>query len=673
MKQKSLLKTVLLLLCALVAGSGSAWAEEVTFSPADFSGQGTSGTGSTITATKNGVTFTCNKGYGVTEHSRCYSGSKITISSTNTITAISFTFTGNNYKGGLETSYTNLATTSWEKTLSSQARITSVVVTISSAPSVRTSISSLDFGTIKANDSNEKTFDITPLNLTNNLILTSTNSIYTVSVNTIPADASKTTVTVTASPTSINNNTAGQIIISCEDLEEDIEIDLSAIIERNDANISFDPVSITLTQGDELTSQPFKNPKNLTGITFISSYNNVASVSNSGVITLGNSTGTAIIKATIAQSDVYNAGEATCTITVNPAGVTPEPSAIGYYEKVTSADELVNGYYLIVYETGKVALNGNLESTAFDVEGNTVAFTFSNNIILSTENTRAAEFEIKSMTDGYSIQSKTHEYYITHTGSKNSLNTSETEKANTITFETNGDALIKNSVYRLAYNSNSDQRRFRYFNSTNQQTIQLYKYVEASNPDNIDIYVSAAGLATYASNFDLDYSNVTGLEAYIAKNGENSTITLEQVNKVPAGTGVLLRATAGGTSFNVPVASGTMDDVEGNLFVRGTGVAVASVVTVNSATKYNYILNVVNNKLGFYKANNQMVATNRAYLQTSVAAEARVDINFGENSGIVTVSREATANNRYYDLQGRSVMQPTKGLYIVNGKKVVVK
>lgn len=188
----------------------------------------------------------------------------------------------------------------------------------------------------------------------------------------------------------------------------------------------------------------------------------------------------------------------------------------------------------------------------------------------------------------------------------------------------------------------------------------------------VEVTVSSAGLATFACDNALDYTNVSGLEAYIAQE-DNGAIALLKKNKVPAGTGVLLRATDGGTSFNVPVASGTMDDVVGNLFVRGTGAEVASEETVNSATKYNYILNEVNNKLGFYKANNKTVATNRAYLQTSVAAEARVDINFGENSGIVTVSREATASNRFYDLQGRSVMQPTKGLYIVNGKKVVVK
>ena len=118
---------MVLLLCALIAGSVSLWAAEASFAPSNFSDQGTSGTGSSISATVDGVTFSCDKGYGTTQI-RCYSGGKITISSSNTITAISFTFSGS-YTGGLETSYKNLSTTSWEKTLSSQARITAATVT----------------------------------------------------------------------------------------------------------------------------------------------------------------------------------------------------------------------------------------------------------------------------------------------------------------------------------------------------------------------------------------------------------------------------------------------------------------------------------------------------------------------------------------------------------------
>ena len=55
-------------------------------------------------------------------------------------------------------------------------------------------------------------------------------------------------------------------------------------------------------------------------------------------------------------------------------------------------------------------------------------------------------------------------------------------------------------------------------------------------------------------------------------------------------------------------------------------------------------------------------------------AAARIGFCFDEATGIRDNNRETITNNRYYDLQGRSVGTPArKGLYINNGKKVVVK
>lgn len=106
-------------------GSGSSGTAE--FAPTNFSRQGTSGTGSEISATVNDVTFACDKGFG-TKQIRCYKDGTITISSLNTITDIAFTFSGS-YTGGLSTSYTDLSTTSWTQELGSQARITALTVT----------------------------------------------------------------------------------------------------------------------------------------------------------------------------------------------------------------------------------------------------------------------------------------------------------------------------------------------------------------------------------------------------------------------------------------------------------------------------------------------------------------------------------------------------------------
>ena len=182
------------------------------------------------------------------------------------------------------------------------------------------------------------------------------------------------------------------------------------------------------------------------------------------------------------------------------------------------------------------------------------------------------------------------------------------------------------------------------------------------------IKVTSAGLATFASEDALDFTSVDGIEAYIAKE-ESGAIKLHKVNKVPAETGVLLRSVAGGAkAADVPVAT-TTDDVTNNIFVRGTGAAVAS----TEGGKYNYVLGKHDGVVGFYKAGGMVVATNKAYLQTTIAA-ARIDVNFDETTALTLVNSEKrTVNSDVFDLQGRKVANPTKGLYIVNGRKVIIK
>ena len=245
--------------------------------------------------------------------------------------------------------------------------------------------------------------------------------------------------------------------------------------------------------------------------------------------------------------------------------------------------------------------------------------------------------------------------------------------ANGVLSGTSASTTTNPPTVNLRYNYNNGSGGFRWYDaSTTGTQAYLYKIIPGTTYSAYcttiaqTVEISSAGLATFAYDYALDYSGVTGLEAYIAKE-ESGAITLTKVNKVPAGTGVLLRATAGDTSFNVPVTSATTDNVTGNLFVRGTGAAVSY-----GEGPYNYVLSIVNNKIGFYKANNNTVATNRAYLQTTIAAGARIEID--GMTGISSVNLNENQNeNRYYDLQGRYVAQPTKGLYIVNGRKVVIK
>lgn len=178
------------------------------------------------------------------------------------------------------------------------------------------------------------------------------------------------------------------------------------------------------------------------------------------------------------------------------------------------------------------------------------------------------------------------------------------------------------------------------------------------------VTISAAGLATYVSNVDLNYEGVSGLKAYRATvSGDKANLT--EVTTVPAGEGVLLIGAAG--DYEIPVTTGVAAwDADDNDFIRGAGVAVGD---------KDYILsyNAEDGKYGFYWAQGATVPTNRAYL--SGGSGARLSLVFeGEATGISDVrGKTSDVRSELYDLSGRRVAQPAKGLYIKNGKKVFIK
>lgn len=115
--------------------------QTVIFAPADFADQGGEG-GSSVSTTKDGITISTDKGWGhraynqdtqendgAPDQFRVYAGGKLTISATSTITKIEFQVSESKYDGGLSSSYTPNAT-SWTETMSKQARITAITVTL---------------------------------------------------------------------------------------------------------------------------------------------------------------------------------------------------------------------------------------------------------------------------------------------------------------------------------------------------------------------------------------------------------------------------------------------------------------------------------------------------------------------------------------------------------------
>ena len=80
------------------------------------------------------------------------------------------------------------------------------------------------------------------------------------------------------------------------------------------------------------------------------------------------------------------------------------------------------------------------------------------------------------------------------------------------------------------------------------------------------------------------------------------------------------------------------------------------------------------NPLGFFKYNGGTLLANRAFMiLDDETARANIYIVGGDFDGINEVSAAEVENTQIYDIQGRLVSNPTKGLYIVNGKKMVIK
>ena len=173
---------------------------------------------------------------------------------------------------------------------------------------------------------------------------------------------------------------------------------------------------------------------------------------------------------------------------------------------------------------------------------------------------------------------------------------------------------------------------------------------------------------TLTSAYPLDFTDVEGLKAYIVKDDDASDgkITMTQVNKVPAGTGLVLKATTPNAAVSVPVFDGTGADNVADNKMEGSAIETTAI-----AANAGYIL-----KDGeFHPASAGTLAAGKAYLKIAVANAAPLEIDFdGETTGVNTLNVErGTLNGEVYNLNGQRVAQPTKGLYIVNGRKVVVK
>jgi hypothetical protein len=186
-----------------------------------------------------------------------------------------------------------------------------------------------------------------------------------------------------------------------------------------------------------------------------------------------------------------------------------------------------------------------------------------------------------------------------------------------------------------------------------------------------DAYVSvttnSSGYATFVSGAPL---TISGATAYYATDKGNGSATAHAITNPAANTPMLLKGTKADVDktetleFKV-AATGTDNPGASNAFHAGTGTLDAT-----DGGGYNYILKGD----AFYLANSNNVATNKAYLKLTQPAQGRALKFFdNEETGISAITSTMEDCKTCYNLNGQRIANPSKGLFIRNGKKVLIK
>lgn len=201
---------------------------------------------------------------------------------------------------------------------------------------------------------------------------------------------------------------------------------------------------------------------------------------------------------------------------------------------------------------------------------------------------------------------------------------------------------------------------------------------------------SAGGVATFVTNSsgDFDFATPANMTAYIvtAIDAEAGTVTAEALDYIPENVPVLLLSTVDAKGFQVKARSGgvniTPEQETANMLKKADVDKVLTTAQVYLLYKGEFVLNAAGT-----------LPAGKVYLSKDGVALAPpvLDILWGTETGIeeLTINKEqlTTDNGQLaiYDLQGRCVKtidngqliidktQLPKGIYIVNGRKVVVR
>ena len=414
-----------------------------------------------------------------------------------------------------------------------------------------------------------------------------------------------------------------------------VEIDKTTLEIGETATITTDGPTITLSSDDV----------------------DIASVSGSTIT--AESAGTATITATWEEDDEFKAGSKSFEITVNAL---PLPDG-SIWEKTDLTNLTANDVFVIVANNGADYAMSNDKGASAGPDA--VSVTIENDKITSTvaEN---IQWTINITDNGYQFKPNNSEEFLYCNNSNNGVRVGSNDN-NVFTIKDN--YLFNNATSRYlgVYNS-EDWRCYTSINANiKDQTFSFYKKVLP--PETVPFTIKASnGYGTFCSEYPVQFTPNDNVEVYIAT-GINEAKTSIQTQKiedgyVPAGVGVIVKASAAG-DFTVNTAEATdVETLEGNLMVGCT--------VDTPAPAGCYILYAADGC--FHPCSGGTIPAGKAYL--NVNSESKIlNIEVGEfDPNAIHEMEAAQENAAIYTLDGVRVKDAQqKGIYIINGKKVVIK
>lgn len=460
------------------------------------------------------------------------------------------------------------------------------------------------------------------------------------------------------------------------------------------ATVTFDQESYTVETKGNITVSATTNSTAAIVYSISPADGNVSINANTGEIVAGATAGTYTITATVAENNDYTSASATCVLTVTaPAPPSYIVAAPTYYKKITSTDELAAGAtYLIVCEGSEYGLTATAATAAY-TQGK-------NNTVTNETAATLGEFELVKTNEDYNgaplyllaINDK-YLYGSTSSATISMKNTIGNETKWTIDFDESGNVNIKNYATIVA-----NKTRLVYFN-TDGNYIKSYLNVNAKNYIPVQLYQKVTDLAisTLTNGYatfvtDVPYVMPKGACGYAVTVAPHvgvitKTEAYTEGSQVPAQTALLIGGAPGTNYYPAVLKEDVTATYSGENYMEGRRTAEGYTNSQRGVDVYYYKLalnSASEPKPGFYYgatggAAFKLTKPTTAFLAVpkSITPVNGYLIDFeGETTGIDSIGQtDGNANGAIYNLNGIRMAQPLrnlpKGVYIVNGKKVI--